>query len=144
VPTLGPSAATEMEDEQRAVEADEQVSAPFASAAAPGGAAAAGKAAKDHILNVQSKLFGKPKQYAPEALGLTHLGLEHKYGYESDLWAVGTSRHHVQQRWKERFSDLIRRLYDLVAAALLGVRGKFEERLPQRWKTRFFGEIVSV
>ncbi len=138
MPTLGPSAVTEMEDEQPATEADAEASAPFASAAAPGGAA------KDHLLNVQSKLFGKPKQYAPEALGLAHLGLEHKYGYESDLWAVGTSRHHVQQRLKECFPDLICRCYDLVAAALLGVRGKFEERFPERWKSRFFGEIVSV
>ncbi len=141
MPTLGPSAVTEMEDEQPATEADAQVSVPFASAAAPGGAAAAGNASKDHV---QSKLFGTQKQYAPEALGLTHLGPEHKYGYDSDLWAVGTSRHLVQQRWKECLPDLFCRCYDLVAAALLGVRGEFEERFPEKWKSRFSCEIVSV
>jgi serine/threonine protein kinase len=40
--------------------------------------------------NVQSKLFGRPKQYAPEALGQQHLGLARQYTHDSDLWAVGT------------------------------------------------------
>jgi len=89
VPAHGPSAVTDMGDERPATEADAEGPAPFASATAAGGAAAAGTAAKDRLLNVQSKLFGKPRQYAPEALGLKYLGLEHQYGYESDLWAVG-------------------------------------------------------
>ncbi len=98
VPAHGPSAVTDMGDEQPAPEADAEVPAPFASATAAGGAAAAGTAAKDRLLNVQSKLFGKPRQYAPEALGLAHLGLEHQYGYESDLWAVGVLHRSTEAR----------------------------------------------
>ncbi len=41
--------------------------------------------------NFQSKLFRRPRQYAPEALGLQQLGLARQYTHDSDLWAVGTS-----------------------------------------------------
>ena len=34
------------------------------------------------------------RQYAPEALGLQHLGLARQYTHDSDLWAVGTATRH--------------------------------------------------
>ena len=81
-----------------------------------------GSAPAAAVPNMQSKLFGKATQYAsrffatctfvtlvihicnmlpryaPEALGLAHLGLPQQYTHDSDLWAVGNCNHRSESQ----------------------------------------------
>lgn len=84
VPTIGPSAmyAEGLGDEREAVAAELSPS--------KGSAETVTKAKMMPPPNMQSYLFQKPAQYAPEALCKPYLGLVRQYNHDSDLWAVGT------------------------------------------------------
>jgi serine/threonine protein kinase len=83
-------------------EADEceaHAARPSPSAASAAASASAGTIADDETKpacpsNFQSRLFRVPRQYAPEALGLQHLGLLRQFTHDSDLWAVGIATRH--------------------------------------------------